>query len=388
MIDTALGWTLVHFLWQGTAIAALLGLWLAVAQSARVRYASGCFALGLMAVCPVVTYWWLRQPGIASELSALTLVAGTGNALSRAVVGAEPIRWIAWLPLLWLVGVAALSARLMLAAYAVHRLTHRDARVVRDIWPHLRERLGIQRTVRFLATARLSGPVQAGFWKPVVVLPMSLLTQLPAEHLEAIIAHELAHIARHDYLVNLLQALVETLLFYHPAVWWASRVVRTERELCCDEKAAAVTGNPRQYAEALLTLEEFAMTGMGLTNAATGGNLRARIARLLGETERPAKVRLPALVIALLLVGAMILPVRESRAQAPVENTSQREIERLQQEVAELRAELSARLLERSNAVLLSAREAERLSQTDAQRSLENRRVAEAELLQAQEARG
>ena len=106
MIDTALGWTLVHFLWQGTAIAALLGLWLAVAQSARVRYASGCFALGLMAVCPVVTYWWLRQPGMVSELSALTLVAGTGNALSRAVVGAEPIRWIAWLPLLWLAGVA------------------------------------------------------------------------------------------------------------------------------------------------------------------------------------------------------------------------------------------------------------------------------------------
>ncbi len=384
--DSALSWTLLHFLWQGTAIAALLGLALAAFRAPQARCAAGCFALLVMAFAPIVTYLWLRQPGLVQELGPLTLTLGPGNGLSRAVSGPEPLRWMTWLPLLWLTGVAALSARLLLAAFAVHRLTHRDANPLPDRWPHLAERLGLRRTVTFLQSARLTGPLQAGFLKPIILIPASLLTQLPAAQLEAIIAHELAHIARHDYLVNVLQNLVETLLFYHPAVWWTSRVVRTERELCCDQMAADVTGNPRQYAEALITLEEMAMSQMNLTNAATGGDLRRRIARLLGETDRPQKLRLPAVLLALLLGGAMIFPSRESKAQTVQPEPAQQEIVRLRQELAELRAEMAARVQQNSQTAQLSALEAQRLSMTDAQRSLERLSLSEANALRQAEA--
>ena len=313
------GWTLVHFLWQGTAGAAFLALVLLSTRSPRVRYAAGCFAMALMALAPVLTYAWLGQPGVVRELGPVSLALGSGDALSRAIAGAEPLAWISWLPLFWMVGVAALSARLILAAVGVHRLTHRESTRIADAWPHLSERLGLTRAVTFLTSTRLIGPAQAGFLKPVVLLPVSLLTQLPAAQLEAIIAHELAHIQRHDYLVNLLQTAVETLLFYHPAVWWVSRVIRAERELCCDQLAADLTGNRHQYAEALLAVEVMAGGRLAFTNAATGGDLRQRIARLLGPTERTGSAAgMPALMIALLLAGAMLLPVLESRAQTAV----------------------------------------------------------------------
>ena len=310
-----LGWTLVHVLWQGAVAAAFLAMVLLSTRSPRVRYAAGCFALALMALAPVFTYAWLGQSGVVRELGPVALALGSGDALSRAIAGAEPVAWVAWLPLFWMVGVTALSARLMLAAASVHRLTHRESTRIEDAWPHLSQRLGLTRAVTFLTSTRLIGPAQAGFLKPVVLLPLSLLTQLPAAQLEAIIAHELAHIQRHDYLVNLLQTFVETLLFYHPAVWWVSGVIRAERELCCDQLAAEVTGNRHQYAEALLAVEVMAGGRLAFTNAATGGDLRQRIARLLGQTEQTGTAAgMPALMIALLLAGAMLFPVR---AQTP-----------------------------------------------------------------------
>jgi GWxTD domain-containing protein len=315
MADTALGWTLVHFLWQGTAGAVVLSLVLAVTRSPRVRYAAGCLMLAMMALATLVTYGILRQPGMARELGPLTLALGAGDGLARAVAGAEPISWVAWLPLFWLVGVAVLSARLILAALGVRRLTHRGATEIPDTWRHLRERLGIERAVTFLASPFVTGPAQAGFLKPVILLPASLLTQLPAAQLEAIVAHELAHVQRHDYLVNLLQTVMETLLFYHPAVWWISHVVRVEREHCCDLAAAEATGNTRQYAEALLAVELLAGGRIAFTNAATGGDLRQRIARLLGKADRPVNIGLPAILLAALLVALMAFPVVRSQAQ-------------------------------------------------------------------------
>ncbi|MBY0507016.1 MAG: GWxTD domain-containing protein [Bryobacteraceae bacterium] len=415
-----LGWTLIHFLWQGAIAALLLGLWLTATRSARVRYAGACGALACMTLAPVFTYLWLSQPGPTVRLGQMALALGSGDALSRAVIGAEPIRWIAWLPAVWMVGVTVLSARLILAACAVHRLSRGER--LADHWPHLRARLGIRGPVAFLASTRVTGPLQAGFWKPVILLPAGLLTQLPAAHVEAIIAHELAHIARHDYLVNWWQTLMETLLFYHPAVWWVSRVMRAEREICCDEMAAAATGGVRQYAEALVNLEEMAMQGMTLTNAATGGSLRQRIARLLGQAERPARLRWPALVAALVLVGTMTLPVFESRAQStatpsaptqspavkapvplratsPIKSESESlrqgaaaeapvqapepfepEVERLKQEVAELRAALAMSDARQQEAELQKQAEAVKAATVQAELAETERRQRATEL--------
>ncbi len=398
MSNTILGWTLLHFLWQGTALAAVMLGGLLATRSPRTRYSLGCGVLAAMALAPVVTYAVLAQPGAVTELPPVALALGAGDGLSRAVRGEAPAQWIAWVPLFWLSGVMALSLRLGMAAWGVHRLTHRDAREIPDAWPHLSAALGVRRRVRFLESRREAGPFQAGFLKPVILMPASLLTQLPVAQLEAIVAHELAHVVRHDYLVNLLQTLVETVLFYHPAVWWVSRTVRLEREVCCDQRAAEVVGGERPYAEALLNLEELAMGRFTLANGANGGDLRRRILRLLGQPDAPRRDwRVPAGLMAMVLVGAMVFPLVETRAQvqppapgeaavSPSETEVLRlEVERLRKDLAELRAETAARIQQRSNAEQLSAIEAQRLSLTDAQRSLERLRESQDALLNAQD---
>ena len=125
-------------------------------------------------------------------------------------------------------------------------------------------------------------PTVIGWLKPVVLLPASALAGLAPNQMEAILAHELAHIRRHDYIVNLLQTVVETLLFYHPAVWWLSRRIRAERENCCDDLAVSLCGDPVAYAAALAELEGLRSTTGELVLAATGGSLLQRVRRLLG----------------------------------------------------------------------------------------------------------
>ena len=160
-----------------------------------------------------------------------------------------------------------------------------------------------------LESALVEVPTVVGWLRPVILLPASALTGLSPEQLEAILAHELAHIRRYDYLVNIVQTVVEILGFYHPAIWWVSRRIRIERENCCDDLAVHVCGSSLQYARALACMEEIRHNTGDLALAATGGSLMARIARLLG---RPAVddrrfAWLPGLV-ALLLVAGLIIP--------------------------------------------------------------------------------
>ena len=160
-------------------------------------------------------------------------------------------------------------------------------------------------------------PTVIGWLRPVVLLPVSCVTGLSPGQLEAIVAHELAHIRRHDYLVDLLQSAVETLLFYHPAVWWVSRRIREEREHCCDDLAVAACGDRAGYARALATLEELRPASAQLAVAASGAPLLRRIRRLAGQPERgPAGVTWPFAGIAIVLVIG-ILAVGESAAIGP-----------------------------------------------------------------------
>ena len=114
-------------------------------------------------------------------------------------------------------------------------------------------------------------PTVVGWLRPAVILPVAALANLSPAQVEAVLAHELAHIRRHDYLVNLFQTLAETLLFYHPAVWWLSARIRTEREHCCDDVAVAVSGDAVGYARALAELEAWRVGTPGMALAATGG---------------------------------------------------------------------------------------------------------------------
>jgi D-alanyl-D-alanine endopeptidase (penicillin-binding protein 7) len=164
----------------------------------------------------------------------------------------------------------------------------------------LAARMGIDRTVRLRLVDHLASPITAGWWRPVVLMPASLVSGMPPELLEALLAHELGHVKRFDYLVNLGQNLVEILLFYHPAVWWISGRIRAEREQIADELAAGAVGDPRRLARALSELERVQFSAGGLAQAANGGDLIARVKRLV-RPDRQAlnwKAAIPVLGLA------------------------------------------------------------------------------------------
>jgi beta-lactamase regulating signal transducer with metallopeptidase domain len=310
----AIGWALLHFVWQGALIGVLTAAALAVLRrsAADVRYVVSTIALSLMLTLPAVTAAQLWQStsvtgGSLSSEAAKTRSAPVARAphdadttvvrpdvpvakTSRASQGGIPALQIeSWLPvvvLAWVCGVVVLSLRLMSGWLWVQRMKSHGTAPAGDAWEHLAARLSrrlhIARRVRLLESTLVDVPTVIGWIKPVILLPASALSGLAPHQLEAILAHELAHIRRHDYLVNLLQTLVETLLFYHPAVWWLSRRIRAERENCCDDLAVSLSGDPYTYAKALADLEELRGAKGLLVLAASGGSLVHRVRRLLG----------------------------------------------------------------------------------------------------------
>ena len=181
----------------------------------------------------------------------------------------------------------------------------------------LADLLGINRAVELAESASVGVPTVVGWLKPVILLPASALTGLSTEQLEAILAHELAHIKRGDYLVNILQTVVEILGFYHPAVWWVSHKIRVERENCCDDLAVSIRGDRVGYARALTSMEEI-RASYGLAVAATGGSLFERIRRLIGkDNANKEKVSWLPSVIAILLIMALVIPAALALSSRP-----------------------------------------------------------------------
>src|SRR5687767_4879168 len=248
-----LGWVLLHFAWQGAVAAAALWLALLVTPSRRatLRYALGCAALLLMAAAPVATAMRLTashvEP-IAAQPREGSAAAGAGAAtalLARpgetsaptSQAGTESSRWVAppsviyavepaipWLVAGWAFGVVLLSIRLLGGWWNVRSLRTRSLSPMPpwcvEAISRLTGYMRITRPVSFAVSLSVSAPVVIGHIKPLVLLPAAALSALSPSQLEAILAHELAHVRRHDYLVNLMQTVIETLLFYHPAVWW------------------------------------------------------------------------------------------------------------------------------------------------------------------------
>ncbi|HEX5715815.1 MAG TPA: M56 family metallopeptidase [Thermoanaerobaculia bacterium] len=318
----AVGWALVHFLWQGALVAAGLaaGLALMKNRSASARYALGVATLAVLVVLPVVTAFRSYEPASSIKSApspALPRVAGEGApapAIGEVSSLRETVRpWMPSLLSVWLVGVALLSVWHLGGWIQVRRMTRRATRPVDEGWElaliRLRRRLGIEHAVMLLESATVPVPAVVGWLRPVILVPASAFAGLTPQQLEAILAHELAHVRRHDYLINLLQAVVETLLFYHPAVWWVSSQVRQERESCCDDLAVSVCGDRLGYARALAALEGLRTPSPRLAMSADGGSLLRRIRRLAGipETAGGAPVAwvAGALALALLLGGAV-----------------------------------------------------------------------------------
>lgn len=295
----ALGWVLLYFVWQGVIVGAVSAvlLWLLRHASARWRYAVCALALLLCLCIPTV--------------HLLSLLSGTSLAqLPMAAPPAWRAALQAWMPALvlaWSAGVGLMSLRLCLGLAWVGRL-RRQAVAAPAIWQArldaLALRMGLHRSrqVPLKLHAGLASPVTVGFWRPVILLPAALLSGMPVALLEALLAHELAHVRRWDYLVNLLQSVAEALLFFHPVVWWLSARMRAEREQVADALAAQALQDPQQLATALhaLSLHTAAPQHSGLLMSARGGALLTRIERLMAPGPDTAgwKLAVPALLLA------------------------------------------------------------------------------------------
>ena len=245
-----LGWTLVHSLWQGAVVALLLAVVVGLARSSRVRYVAACVAMVAVLAGFGITLWRLMPERIPLVANATAISNGvlpvpeSGSAVRPASPWqtSDLLRWIA---VLWVVGVGLFQIRCVASWMLAGRLRRVGVCGAREEWlcklNELKSRLRMTKPVVLLESSLAEVPVVIGHLRPAIIVPLGLLTGLPMDQMEAILLHELAHIRRADYLVNLVQTLLEGLLFYHPAAWWISRVIRTERENCCDDLLVAGT---------------------------------------------------------------------------------------------------------------------------------------------------
>jgi beta-lactamase regulating signal transducer with metallopeptidase domain len=333
----ALGWALLHFLWQGTLAAlALAACNFALRDSsAGIRYVVSCLFLILLLALPVLTFTsaLVHAPTFSATPPLLPIAASAGapvRAMSRATLhdsltpSLAPV--IPWIVALWIAGVVLLSMRWIGAWTCLHRLRRAAslpvppewARVLRD----LLHRAAVSSPVRLAIHRGTQVPCVIGWLRPAILMPAASLTGLDWRALEALLAHEIAHIRRHDYLVNLLQTTVDTLLFYHPAVWWVSRQIRIERENCCDDLAARLCGDRVAYARALVDLEQIRTADPAFAMSARGGSLIDRIQRLLCASvpERRGPTWFPALAgvaVVACMLAALHSPVRAERTTPP-----------------------------------------------------------------------
>jgi beta-lactamase regulating signal transducer with metallopeptidase domain len=310
---------LLHFVWQGALIGLLTVSALNGLRSARAstRYAVVCAAFILLVAAPIVTMLTLELAPSFSNAASHVLV-------TRAMASVAPSWARNVVLLIWGVGVCVFGVR-ALVAYRYVVVLRAGARAavghVLDIARALEQRMRIRRRVRVVIAAASGSPSVVGWLRPVLLLPAAVITGLTPEQLETIIAHELAHVRRHDYLVSTIQLVAETLLFYHPVTWWLSARLREERELCCDDIVVETCGDAVVYARALAESERRRVARSPQSIVALGANdgaLIERIRRLLGidapRRGTPGLVPLAALAVVCVLVACVASAVDAPRA--------------------------------------------------------------------------
>lgn len=324
----ALGWALTHAVWQAALFALALLLLLPRLKTAKQRYWAAYGTLVSVLAAAVGTFFWKYELPETASSSILTF-SGTDATASTFYVESQWLEtnvvesfshWLetnhALVVAVWLIGFAFFLLRLGGGVWHVHRLRSRKVEALANHWQErlqiLCGRIGVARSVRLLESALAVAPLTIGWLKPVILLPVGFANQLTPAEVEAVLAHELAHIARRDWFFNLIQAFIETIFYYHPAVWWISAVIRRERENACDDLALAATGNPLAFARALVQVQELAKPAPALALAMSGNRRRTlleRVRRILNQAPQQQhqvmeKITATVVLLALLtLVG-------------------------------------------------------------------------------------
>jgi bla regulator protein blaR1 len=316
-VDT-LGAVLLHFLWQGTALGLLYLALRPICVQVSARYRLGMAILVALASCPLITaiYLW-PAAGVADAASASPLFFGTISAVvDRAAPSWHYAEMLPWLVAAWMSGVCIIGMRSLLHWRRLARLVRYAATPLPQWEERLKsmcKRFGLLRPVRLLCSASVATPMLLGWFRPVILLPLSMLSGFSPHQIELIIAHELGHVRRWDFLANLFQVVVETVLFYHPVVHWISRDVRNARESCCDDLVLSLgSANPITYARALADLEELRhdLDLVAPALGASGGVLLARIRRIVGAEGHDPLPRSNGWPVMLIAVAVAFLALR------------------------------------------------------------------------------
>ena len=292
---SALGWSVIHFLWQGV----LIGLFTAVLLDALPRHKSSSrylVASGAMLVsflCFVGTFLWLLPTAAATTSTSAWELQPTLFIPLASSTTLDVSAIAAWC---WSFGVLFMSIRFARQWMWTRRLkttsVSRPTPEWEDLFLSLKRELGIKKAVRFLQSTLVETPMLVGWIAPVVLVPVSTFTALTPDQLRLILSHELAHIRRHDHILNLVQCIIESILFFHPITWWISKEIRLEREYCCDDVSILSKSDRRHLAEALTRLESFQLATPNTLLAANGGSLMNRISRILETNTNKSATRL------------------------------------------------------------------------------------------------
>lgn len=310
--------TLLHSLWQGGLVAIVLAAGLHFVDSARLRYVAGCAALAAVIALSIGTLVFLTpasagrhplQPVVYPDFAVPALYGASAGRSSRFILQ----NVLPWITPLWLLGFLLFNFRQIGSWAGARRMMRRGVCVAPDAWQlrltELRSRMKVLKPVLLLEACLAQVPLVVGHMRPAILVPLGLLAGLPGEQVELLLMHELAHIRRADYVINMLQTFAESVMFYNPAVWWISHVIRVEREHCCDDAVVDATNSAQVYAAALTALEENRSRHAQLAMSATGGTLMKRIRRVLGQPEPAASALAPSLgafIVILVITGLLM----------------------------------------------------------------------------------
>ncbi|MFZ2235401.1 MAG: M56 family metallopeptidase [Dokdonella sp.] len=333
-----IGWSLLHFLWQGCVIGALYALVRSQLPTERadLRYAAGLAAMALLALCIPLTASLLAQaePSVVAAAANASMQLDAIDATTTSRFDLDAL--MPWLVSLWSIGVLVFALRAIREIRGYARIVANassNAQIDR-LLQAVAIRVGYLRDVRVLVSDLIDTPTLFGWLRPVILLPTAVALNFPRQQLELILAHELSHLRRYDHYINLAQTVVETLLFYHPVVHWIGRDVRHEREVCCDR---LVLGADRQastdYVRTLAALQELRLQSSQLVLAASGGFLLDRVQRiLLVPAERPQQTRSNAsywILLTMLLGGALLVATQLREQRESLERLGQSLLEKL-----------------------------------------------------------
>lgn len=336
-----LGWAVLHSLWQAALVALIVGglSFLFRRQKASVRYWIAKTGLGLVLLAFILTFYLYYSPENTSPTVPFT--KAHNETVAGILILEDPgiespdffAGWVGYfqnhLPLIvsvWLLGMVLfflkfLGGVLYLQHLRIHRSQHLGTPWV-DMLERLAASMNVRKSVYLADSAWIRTPMVIGWVKPAILLPVGMVNQLTQEQVEAVLAHELGHIKRYDFLFNLLQSLAEVLLYFNPAVWWISSIIRTERENCCDDMAIAACGNSIAYAKALVQLQEWSHPSPRLAQALakSEGHLLNRVKRILKQPVSPPQIRARVLTLGLLVAALVGFSFQKSQDIPSLDN--------------------------------------------------------------------